>query len=502
MIILHINMSKVGGLKLKNALLVDFQPILNMMNKGQITLLTAASLKGFMFKLDVNKEDSEYFDLGAGGRFNSPVVSFILKFTLTAGNDDSLPRFEFVKSSGERTTIKKSCESNDSFFAEALLQQKIWETNILGGRQSICPSVANLALFQNASALQLLSWMSTLDLTNDEGQSRQVVNYLLTQLQKRVYGIGVITMPTIQGSSTLGSFCRTNPTQKDDAKISVVIQIMLLFLQNVIHLDLHMGNSLVFMKGEDIHTRIIDFGRAATFDEYSPLNFEKNELLKRMFALPGRLKSGVAAAQLESGQNIIRRILTTIADTEHRITQANYNIDDKSRYQMIWIEPDFIREGDDNLLLKVYNGLVESYKSKGTLSVTTIKKYKSQGILIDLDDIRRFIQPTDIMSGFEVPVANSDTESYVSSAVADSPSPNTSLTVVNPHVLPSFNPSAISGRPSLATPRMALQFSDEDDTISPITPLSEIHNFSELGGFSGGKRTRRKRRIKRTKKRR
>ena len=495
-------MSKVGGLKLKNASLSHFHPILDMMSKGTITLLTAASLKGFMFKLDVDETDSQYFDLGSGGRFNYPVVSFILKFTITGINDARLPNYG---------TVKKSCESNQSFFDEALLQQTIWETNILGGKQAICPSVANLALFENATAIQLLNWMRTMALPGDAGF---VVNYLLTQLRRANYGIGVITMPTIQSSSTLWTFTQANPAKKDDAKVSVVIQIILLFLQNVIHLDLHMSNSLVFMRNESIHTRIIDFGRATTFDDGSPLNTDKKELLERMFALPARSKR--KAVDLESGENIIRRILTVIADTEFEISQRTYNYDDKTRYQMKWIERDFIRPGRDDLLLKVFNGVVKAYTPKGTLSGATIKSYKKQGVLISLEDMRQFIQPPDIMSGYDT-ASSSPSHSMTASYSASSPSPNTSPTVVRqlfsqsqsqiptrPHApspidSESFDLHGISGIDSFdASTRPLPQAAAQPfSTIQPGS--SDLHEFSNFGGiFSAGRRTRRKRRKQKT----
>jgi hypothetical protein len=187
------------------------------------------------------------------------------------------------------------------------------------------------------------------------------------------------------------------------------------------------------------------------------------------------------------------------------------------------------------LLLRVFNGVVEAYKPKGTLSATTIKSYKKQGVLISLDDIDKFIQPPDIMSGYDTSSSSSQsmTVSYSSSG---SPTPNTSPSVVRQLFSQSRSliptqpgaPSPYSESLDSNTPQAAAQpfstiqpagtninFSringlggvssaspilgpQAAESISPISPVSSDVNFS---GFSAGRRTRRKRRKQKTRRR-
>ena len=148
-----------GGLKLKGTG-KHFIPVLEMIAKGNLTKLTTDSLKGFMFKLDVTEEDAQFLDLGFTRRFNVPVTSYVLKITVLANKNDT--RLEPYQNH------PKACESKESFFQEARLQQHIWTTNLRGGRSAICPSIANLALFENITAIRLLNYMmkKTKDIRN------------------------------------------------------------------------------------------------------------------------------------------------------------------------------------------------------------------------------------------------------------------------------------------------------------------------------------------------
>ena len=101
-----------GGLKKKYPEKKGFKSVFDMINSASanITLLTYKSLKGFMIRLDVSQEDSEYLTL-SGSKFTKPVTSFILKFAVVAKeNDTDLPKYK---------DVEKSSESKNSFFDEA-----------------------------------------------------------------------------------------------------------------------------------------------------------------------------------------------------------------------------------------------------------------------------------------------------------------------------------------------------------------------------------------------
>ena len=138
-----------------------FNPVYNMVNRvdTQLSLLTANSLKGFMINLNVTENDTEYKNLDKDGAFTVPVTNFILKFVVFRGtsNPDSLESYN---------GIHKSFESRQSFFNESKLQQYIWTQSIIYGRPAICPSVANLSMFDTVNSKNLMQIF--LDKVNSE----------------------------------------------------------------------------------------------------------------------------------------------------------------------------------------------------------------------------------------------------------------------------------------------------------------------------------------------
>ena len=138
--------TQFGGLKLKDSRKTGFISIIDMVNKPRcdLNLLTYKSLKGFMITLDIPKNDSEYLGLKNYTTFTVPIESFILKFVvITIGNNKKLSMYKGVK---------KSSETENSFYEEAKLQQDIWKNSILGARPEICPPVANFFIFYNDNA--------------------------------------------------------------------------------------------------------------------------------------------------------------------------------------------------------------------------------------------------------------------------------------------------------------------------------------------------------------
>lgn len=182
-------MEQAGGLKAINPTKRGFEAIRDMINSegSVLSILTISSAKGFMIKLDVLKEHSDYFNIGintttrtTNGIFDTPVTSFILKFAVITDRPDvNLPKY--------MGRIKQS-ESIDTFFNEAKLQQKIWKKSILWGGEAICPSVANFCLFDYNDTLVLIPMLRE---KGDSENTNYLCDYLTDTLQ---------TLPTNCGS--------------------------------------------------------------------------------------------------------------------------------------------------------------------------------------------------------------------------------------------------------------------------------------------------------------
>lgn len=251
-----------GGLKLIHPEKPDFQPIYDMITRGELKILTYSSLKGFIFTLTVSKTDSEYLTFG-GTKFIKPVTSFILKFAImTPKNDTPLDDYK---------DRYKLSESNHSYIEEAQLQQQIWKSSILGNKPELCPSVANFSLFDNNNSKELLAFLQRQNTTTE---TQDVFTYLSTQINKSEGNeIGVIVMPNVENSTTFKDFLRktnfnginVDAELKNKAYAYVIAQIARLFIDiGVIHYDLHLENVLIYSApGKTIKSVLIDFGKAS-----------------------------------------------------------------------------------------------------------------------------------------------------------------------------------------------------------------------------------------------
>uniref|UniRef100_A0A6C0AGR3 Protein kinase domain-containing protein n=1 Tax=viral metagenome TaxID=1070528 RepID=A0A6C0AGR3_9ZZZZ len=378
-----------GGLKLRNELLLGFVPVMNMIRKGMVTLLTANSLKGFIFKLDLEDEDdSEYLGLDGNGRFTVPVMSYILKIAVITDIVQRLPPLELDKQ------ILKESETYNSFFEETQMQQSIWENSILGGKPEICPSVANLAFFTDTYLMEQMR-------NRTNGDDVNIINIIdtleyLIRLNSRT---AVLTMPTVPDSKTLGAFIRkareSNPSAEIPAKISVVTKIVRLFLQGYIHLDLHTGNALVFLTDEGISSRIIDFGR---IQELTPACEALHHELYSYLNPSRQTRSTASSVVLSNAQksNIIQRVLVEI----HKVDLAyNQRRNRNAHSQMRWVRSSFLDINDkrDENNLAVFEELARTNVVVSSITQETIKSYKSQGLLIHLDSIAHFLQDSALL---------------------------------------------------------------------------------------------------------
>jgi hypothetical protein len=266
-----------------------FNPVSDMLfsSSSQLKVFTASSLKGFMLELNVQPKHSKYLtQTKTNKRFSTPVESFILKYVVIAPSEyDPLTNYM-----GEKYNVqengRKAPETQTSFYQEAVMQQAIWVASATGDRDPICPSVANLSMFEHDASLELLnmqkSYLFNKNITND------VIDYLIKELEdpdKQDYQIGILTMPKVLNSTTLYDFVEKKNKSKEVLQktfSSAIAKLVRLFIDNskTFHFDLHGGNVLVMNNTvRDVESMIIDFGNAFRFGENS--QNEVNDLLKR-----------------------------------------------------------------------------------------------------------------------------------------------------------------------------------------------------------------------------
>jgi len=260
-----------GGLILTDPTLFGFAPILEMLHSdsARIRLLTADSLKGFMFVLDVAESHSKYttFRRLGGGK----ITSFIIKIVIiTPVLNTRLTPY--------KNKSKKS-ESAESFISEARIQQKIWLRSIQGGRPEISPSVANLALFNNMDSPACIGHISSAQISSGDTRTNDCLTYLRSEISRSPdNSIGILIMPNIERSIPLGDYLdqihdSKIPLENKDKIFSDTISniVKLGIVDKVIHWDLHTENSLVVP--HPLKSFIIDFGSASDLweradDEY------------------------------------------------------------------------------------------------------------------------------------------------------------------------------------------------------------------------------------------
>jgi hypothetical protein len=132
-----------GGVKKRYPEKPGIIPIIDMLKKGKVKLLTNDSLSGIIFQLTVDEADSEYMDV-LDGKFVVPVTDYVLKIACISKTPLRWGYYIF----GE---MNKKIELEDDFLNEARLQQKIWMESISGGRPALCPSIVDVLLFDKDS---------------------------------------------------------------------------------------------------------------------------------------------------------------------------------------------------------------------------------------------------------------------------------------------------------------------------------------------------------------
>ena len=399
-----------GGAKLRQDAIGSpgFTPVYDMVihESSKLSVLTTNSLKGFMINLTVDSTESKYLNL-RGTRFTNPVTNFILKFVILRGKEDFTDLDDYKG-------VYKSFETQESFFEEAKFQQDIWKRSIIGGRPAICPSVANLSMFDTINSANLI-WFFLRKVKQEPSSS--VFNFLLNNSKINGRGIGILTMPAITQSATLHEFSNL----PDDSiffgkKISyknelyvvslVFAQIVRLFIEiGVIHFDLHSGNVMVYLTPDQkLKTALIDFGKASNImsDEpdsiFSNTDLEKKKEIRanKIFLNDVFLNSPSRDTTSIEKLNYMKHVLAYIAETEKNINNPKYYKDDGVRYQMKWYEKYIVHPEVFVFAFNILDSMTRINITKTGINPETIHSYEQNGSFINLnnpDGIDEFIVP-------------------------------------------------------------------------------------------------------------
>jgi hypothetical protein len=515
---------KTGGAKLKHPEKKGFQPMLDMIESPNSTfsVLSYESMYGFVFtlNLDGHPEDAEYIGR-VGSRFNKPIVNYIIKFSfLRTIPPIPFPYVPLPSFTLEHHIPKQSVKVN-RFLQEAEIQQKTWLNSISGGRSAICPPIVNFSLFHKDEAINLLILIYRRYSASLTLRTNQVLSYIWTVLVNIAdCELGVISMPLISGSTTLYSFVH-DPHTSDEERIDVYSQLLAKALRmfidiGILHRDLHMNNCLIYRSPEGhLKTLIIDFGIASDLNTEVADSFmsetKKRELLtyRRNFydSLLGKEKK--TAAQKIAFVNDVLDVMPHIASSDE------------------WY-------GMDIVLILAYDLLYNSMVTEGErLLPRTLKEYKKQGLLMDLD------KPVDSYYSV-VPAPNEDIRAdyLLRNPYADlvaavlpppppppPPPPRFPIDTINPF-LPRLNPFLQKQNPPPPPPRLPSPPPPRLPSPPPSPPLPELSprykksrlsvsdtpssitathsNKSGGGGFGIKKRNTRRRKLrgKQTKRRR
>ena len=132
-----------GGVKKRYPEKTGITPIINMLIKGKVQLLSNSSLSGIVFQLTVDEEDSEYMDI-LDGKFAIPVTDYVFKIAYITKTPTNINYYYNRKF--------KKAEYELDFLNEARMQQKVWMESISGGRPPLCPSVVDVFFFDSDEA--------------------------------------------------------------------------------------------------------------------------------------------------------------------------------------------------------------------------------------------------------------------------------------------------------------------------------------------------------------
>jgi len=250
-----------GGLKQINKELSSWQAVWYMINVpgSTIEIVSYTSLKGFIFRLDVPKDEdvrnivnTQFEGLNEDRTsINKPVYSLVFKISIIDMIENQLPYINI-----DRKSIDKYTEIISNFIKEAYVQQDIYSKTLSPGGYPITISVVDFSYFNDVTSVGLLNtFLSKLSPNNLE-LTRYILRYLINVINSKRprYKLGIITMELIQTKNfeTLHDISKRNLSGQLDRNIfttdieyAIAQNIILWVKLHIINYDSHSRNVLV-----------------------------------------------------------------------------------------------------------------------------------------------------------------------------------------------------------------------------------------------------------------
>ena len=276
-----------GGLLLTQKFPSTFNAIYKMIeNAKEIKPLYMSSLKGFVFVLNIDENDSLFYTLNEEKtKLDKKVNSLILKFALTSKNVENIePELNF-----QAYDHKKQTDRDEDVIDEVYIQQKIYLESIQNTGKPIVPGIADFSYFNTENAFIILDKLVE-HCKNDE--SKKVLQYLKMRLSEHPnypnesdgYKLSMISMENASSYVQIADAFSGNFTleERKHAAMSTIAQMVRLFLQTgIVHCDAHGGNILTTRNithkragaknPSSMDVKLIDFGRF--INVYDDLSF-------------------------------------------------------------------------------------------------------------------------------------------------------------------------------------------------------------------------------------
>jgi hypothetical protein len=303
----HRKLKMKGGITKINNDLSSWQAVYNMITSknSELTSISYDSLVGFIFKLDVQEQYSEFRGLNNDRTlFNKPVKSLIFKIVIIDENNKriAIPNYQDTRNKIHR----KGLENKNDFIQEAFIQQEIYLKTINPNGNYICPSVVDLSLFKNDDAKQLIN--DLLKTRNGDNECTRMLNYLKDILKYPNFELGMITMELVDNNYTSLYKIENDMIYNTNCEYALAELIILFLKLKSVNYDCHSGNVLANRSG-DSKSLLIDFGRVID------LNKNVSQNIKTQYKI-------FARTNFDKDFNDIKNI--NVTDFYH-ITRENYN---------------------------------------------------------------------------------------------------------------------------------------------------------------------------------
>lgn len=259
----------VGGVLQRDPTLSSWQAVYKMicLPYARLSRIAYSSLTGFIFRLDVPKNDSniEFYGLNDDkSKLIKPIYSIVFKLAIISEDDSD--RLDPLIISETRGVYKKKTENLLDFKKEADTQQQIYIDTLSPNGNPITLSIIDFSHFDKRSARILLT---ELNKKHDSRTVSEMLQYIglncLDYSKKR--RLGMITMELAE------------PTYRELADIPIrsdeynrgcqyaIAQTLILFLKSKkLNFDSHAGNVLASKRIDKPGTVLIDFGRVHDFN--------------------------------------------------------------------------------------------------------------------------------------------------------------------------------------------------------------------------------------------